>query len=276
MGHLRKLLRATFTITSAAVLAACSTMQPKVAETFSKTQPKFIVPMAILPLDYPLIAWDHHALPSSVTACFRVYRNGHAHDVTITHASIPETGDKKLDHKIRAALGAYVRDSIRDSQFYPDKVNGKRVDSPRACQDFGFSRLKSYMLHTSSFRFIPQQTYILKTGTWMISRPRPKDIVPMVRVAPLVPHIVLANNAAPSSVTACFKVEGNGQTRDVTITRISIPHSNDNNLNRKIEVALGAAVLGAVKQSLFFPEKVKGKPVESTSVCEDYTLHSLR
>ena len=260
MRNLKSLLLTTLVITSIAVLDACSSMHPNVAETFSKTQPRYVVPMMLLPREYPLIAWDHNALPSSVTACFRIDRNGRAHDVTITRISIPDSGDKKLDHKIRVALGASVRKSIRDSMFHPDMVDGKRVASPRACQDFHFMR---------------QQTYTLDSGSWKISSPRPKDIVPMVRIAPLVPHIVLANNARSSSVTACFNVERNGQTSNVTITRISIPDTSDKKLNRKIEVALGASVKGAVEQSLFFPRKVQGKPVESHHVCEDYTLHFL-
>lgn len=261
MRYLKNLLPTTILLTGITLLTACSSMRPNVAVTFSKAHPKYIVPMLILPQDYPLIAWDHNALPSSVAACFRVDRNGQAHDITITHVSIPDTVNKKLEHKIRGALGAYAQNLIRGGKFYTDMVNGKRVNSPRACQDF---------------RFMRQQFHIGQRGAWTISRLRPKDIVPMVRMEPLVPQIVLANNAAPSSVTACFDVERNGQTSNVTITRISIPKASDKKLDRKIEVALGASVLGAVKQSLFFPKKVQGKPVESPHVCEDYTLHFLR
>ena len=109
---------------------------------------------------------------------------------------------------------------------------------------------------------------------WTISKIRPENITPMVRIEPIVPEIAAANKALPSGITVCFKVESNGRPRDVSITRIAIPKMDDKKLAHKIEVALGSSVQGAVEQSLFFPQKIQGKPVETSHVCEDYMLHS--
>lgn len=140
MQRLKNLLPTTILLVGITLLASCSSMRPNVAVTFSKTHPKYIVPMVIFPEDYPLIAWDNNALPNNVTACFRVDRHGRAHDITITHISMPETVNKKLEHKIRDVLGVYSKNLIRGSKFYTDIVNGKYVTSPRACQNFHFTQ----------------------------------------------------------------------------------------------------------------------------------------
>jgi len=139
MRYLKNLLPTTLLLTGITLLASCTSMRPNVAVRFSNTHPKYVMPVVILPQDYPLIAWDNNALPSRVAACFRVDRRGKAHDVTITHISIPDAVNKKLEHEIRGALGAYTQKLVRSSIFYADMVNGKHVNSPRACQNFHFT-----------------------------------------------------------------------------------------------------------------------------------------
>ncbi len=136
--YLKTVPTATMLMGGISLLAGCANTPPSRLPTISKTRPVYLVPIARIVPPYPKIALTHKAFPNSVTACFKVDRHGHTKDVDITRISIPDTGEKKLNHKIQVTLGAAVLGAVEQSTFFPPKVHGKTVESPRVCEDYKY------------------------------------------------------------------------------------------------------------------------------------------